>query len=812
MMSRRILVLIFFFSFLSLAYSENIHKETTSFSTLPEAHQKFNANEGVLNSEEFFDSTYTTQKGLFSVYNKDDKWYLEITDSFLNRDILTITRYSKLAPMSPVYLGEESNNQVIRFEKGNGNKMFMKATVFSVVRPDSSETLFNAIENSNEPPILESFDIVAVNKDTHTGAINYIIEVSPFFLSDKLTFMSRPTRRKLGLGGIMSSESYIEEIKAFPNNMQVKVVKTYSSSASTPIVIAQLVGTMTIEFNTTIILLPEKPLRVRKSDLRIGYFNTSFNYYSDSLQKADIVTSIQRWRLEPKNLNDLERQKRGELIEPKDPIIFYIDPATPNQWKPYFKSGVDKWQPAFEAAGWKNAVRAEYWHEADSSGGFDDTRFSTIRYLPSSIENAHGHSIIDPRSGEIIQATVLWHHNMMNTLHDWYFIQAGAVDPNARNRVYSDTLMGKLVEEIISHEVGHTLGLTHNMGASARIPVEKLRDKEYIQKYGHSSSIMDYTRFNYVAQPEDSIKDLIPRIGEYDIWAIKYGYSYLSEVSPEEENKILNDWIVDAYKNPMLHFGTDGSKDPRNQMEDLGDNAVTASVYGIKNLKRIVPNLIRWNYLEGDDYKETKRLYAAAVEQFKQYIGHVIAYIGASYENPVTYDMEGSRFENVPVERQAEAVFFLNEYLFKSPLWLADPELIKYFSETSASEFVSIWQKSALDKLFEGKRLLNLVDNNYSLQSLLNDLEPGIFTELHSKTQADMYARNLQSLYINKLSGIIDSSSKDYPKIENTDVVPVIKSYLEILAKELNKSSKSSSDRINKYHYIELVSTINDVL
>jgi hypothetical protein len=579
-----------------------------------------------------------TQKGLITVHKIDDKYFFEIPDSILGRDIMTVTRYSKTAAGGGIFGGEEINEQMIRWEKGLNNKIFLRSVTMVIISPDSTKPLYRAVENSNEDPIIAAFDIKAVRKDTSS-----VIDITSYFSGEPQVFSLSPSlKMQLKLSGLQNDRSFIKQIHSFPINTEIRTIKTYavtppSPPSSTPspqsgtyLPAGLDAGFVTMEFNTSMLLLPKEPMRKRFFDPRVGYFSISRTIFEEGSQKSDNEVNIIRWRLEPKNPADVRKQKNGELIEPKKPIVFYIDPATPVKWRKYLIEGVNDWQTAFEKAGWKNAIRAEYWNEKDSTMSLEDARFSVIRYFASDIQNAYGPNVSDPRSGEILESHIGWYHNVMRLLRNWYLIQTAASDPRAQKKDFDDELMGQLVRFVSCHEVGHTLGLRHNMGASSRTPVEKLRDKNWLAQYGNTPSIMDYARFNYVAQPEDGITNFIPGIGDYDDWAIKWGYSYFADATgPEDEKKILNTLTKEALKNPRLEFGTEISPyDPRYQTEDLGDNAMKASDYGIKNLQRILPNLTQWTKEDGESYKELAELYDNVVGQFRLYLGHVSKNIG----------------------------------------------------------------------------------------------------------------------------------------------------------------------------------------
>jgi hypothetical protein len=593
-------------------------------------------------------------------------------------------------------------------------------------------------------------------------------------------------------------------------------------------------GVVTFEMNTSLILLPEKPMRKRIFDSRVGYFANQYAVFGEESQRSDTEVFAVRWRLEPKNAEDAKRQKNGELIEPKKPIIYYIDPATPEKWRKYLKLGVDDWQAAFEKAGWKNAIRGEYWPEKDTTMSLEDARYSVIRYFAADIQNAYGPNVHDPRSGEILESHIGWYHNVMRLLRNWYIIQAAAVDPNARKKKFDDELMGQLVRFVSSHEIGHTLGLRHNMGASSATPVEKLRDKAWVEQHGHTSSIMDYARFNYVAQPEDGITNLFPRIGDYDKWAIQWGYSNFTDAKDvAAEKALLNNLTKEAYKDARLHFGTEISPyDPRYQTEDLSDNAMKASEYGIKNLKRIIPNLIEWSKEDGESYKELDEIYGNVVTQYRRYLGHVIKNVGGIYDTPTTYDMEGSTFTTVPKATQKDAIDFLNAQLFKTPVWLLDQNILTKIKPESGVEAIKALQEYTLTSLFAGDRAVRLMETglsakNYTLDDLFTDLENGIWSEAKTGKSIDLYRRNLQKVYAEKLIdllkpgkanvlsvpvGITYGFSTRVVELEKTDLPSVARAHLESLKTTLQGAIARSTDKNTKYHLQDVHQRIKQAL
>ena len=543
--------------------------------------------------------------GMFGVAHDEKDWYFDVPDSLLGRRILAVTRYVSNTPGASQYGGEEVTEHMIYWEKASNGNLLLRIDALTI-DADKDQDIWKAVKVSSENPIVAS---IKPEKNASAGCTR--VKVTNLFEGDVQAFsLSSASKRQMNLGGVKGDASFIESIRTYPINTEVTVTKTFSYNQPMPgaggagpvrtqyLPAGSEAGSVTLVLNTSMVLLPEKPMQQRLFDNRVGYFADGYSKFSDDQQAVENVRFITRWRLEARP-EDVEKQKRGELVEPVKPIIYYIDPATPKQWRPYLIAGVNDWQVAFEQAGWKNAIRAEEWPEDNPDMSLEDARFSVIRYLASPTANAYGPNVHDPRSGEIIESHIGWYHNVMTLVHDWYQIQVGAVDPRARKFKYDDELMGDLIRFVSSHEVGHTLGLRHNMGSSAQTPVEKLRDKAWVEEHGHTISIMDYARFNYVAQPEDNIgkAGLYPRINDYDKWAIEYGYKATPYKTPKEDHLYWNKVIIDRLAaNPRLWFGGEGyDSDPRAQREDIGDDAVAASTYGIKNLKRIIGQLPEWN-------------------------------------------------------------------------------------------------------------------------------------------------------------------------------------------------------------------------
>ena len=791
------------------------------------------AKTGPKSFKEFITKKAVTQKGVFTVHLQDDKYYFDIQDSLLGRELIAVTRFAKVAGGARKYGGEQVNEQTIQFEKGPNNRLFMRVVTL-ISKADSTQTIAKAVKNSYLDPIVASFDIKAYGKDSSSS----IIDVSDFFKGDnQAVSLSSFEKRNFNLSGLAADRSYIESIKSYPINLEVRTVKTYNASAPMPgsptagnfIPAAANAGAVTFELNTSILLLPKTPMGRRLFDPRVGYFADNFVEYSDDQQKVKNQVFAVRYRLEPKP-QDLEKYKRGELVEPIKPIIYYIDPATPKKWVPFLIEGVNDWNIAFEKAGWKNAIQGKEWPN-DSTMSLEDARFSVIRYFASDIENAYGPQVHDPRSGEILESHVGWYHNVMSLVHDWYMVQTAAVDPAARKMHFDDTLMGNLIRFVSSHEIGHTLGLRHNMGSSSKTPVEKLRDKNWVEANGHSASIMDYARFNYVAQPEDKINQsgLFPRIGDYDKWAIQWGYTYTGENDAQADRKINNKWIIDNLaKNPRIWFGGEGrNDDPRAQTEDLGDNSMLASEYGIKNLKRIVVNLPEWTKEEGDRYENLSQMYGQVVGQFNRYMGHVLKNIGGAQETFKSVEEKGDVYTPTPVATQKQAMQFLHTQLFNTPKWLLDMNVLNKIANPVSNERVQSVQTNILRGLMDKGRLYRLTTSQtrfgsatYALNDMMDDLRKGLFSDV-SKT--DIFRRNLQKTYVSQLDDLINPSATagassmiriGLPSVdvENTDIISEAKAQLKKLSTTLQAAKASATDATSVNHINDLQDRIKHAL
>lgn len=697
------------------------------------------------------------RKGMFNVLKEENDWFFEIPDSLIGCDFLNTTRFTSTPSGSGLFGGEMISQQTVYFQKGVDDQLLLRVRLF-VNMSDSTQSINKAIIVSNENPIIASFKI-----ESHTNKL-YKIKVTGFLTEDNPnTALPRYVKSQFQLTNMFRELSYVEDIKSFPLNTEVRLVKTYNSNGR--LASARSTDRVTFGINLSFVLLPTNLMKPRFYDPRVGYFTHGFNSYNDGQQRVKEKRYISRWRLEPRP-EDVEKMRRGELVEPIKPIVYYIDPATPKQWRKYLIAGVNDWQKAFEKAGFKNAIYALEWPEGkDSLMSMEDARYSVIRYLASPIANAYGPHVSDPRTGEILESHICWYHNVMSLVHDWYMVQASSIDEAARKMHYDEELMGQLIRFVSSHEVGHTLGLRHNFGASSSVPVEKLRDKAWVEEHGHTPSIMDYARFNYVAQPEDGMTqhEIFPRINDYDIWAIQWGYTPMLDAEDEDadyralQSLFTKEGVAD---NPRLWWG-DGETDqddPRRQTEDLGDDAVKASEYGILNLKREILKLPEWTRSEDDIYNENLRsMYDEIQDQFQRYNGHVINNIGGQLENFKTIDEQGDVYRPQPREKQMKAMQYVERHIFNEPTWLRN---VPYAKRLEADP-------NDLTRPVATRNIARLIYRLYSLNDLykadeyLADLSRLIMKDA---TQANLtpYRKTLQTQYVNTLISHLNNNQRPY--------------------------------------------------
>ncbi len=773
-----------------------------------------------------------SDEGIINVHKVEDKYYFEIPDKALKKEFLVVTRLTKAGAemrMGTVgYAGDQISQNVISFEKGPNDKVFLRSISYVDYAKDSTSAMYKTVMRNNVNSIEQAFDIKAFGKEKNST----VIDVTDFINADN-DVVSFDTRFKKGfrVGAFQKDKSFVNFVKSFPTNIEINTTKTYNRSAgeASPIPGApkpEVSGNYTVEVNSSIILLPENKMQARYFDPRVGYFTVGYTDFDENPQGVERVSLVKRWRLEPK-AKDLEKYKRGELVEPEKPIVFYIDPLTPKKWIPYLIQGVNDWQKSFEKAGFKNAIYAKVPNaKEDPEWSLEDARFSAIVYKPSDVPNASGPSIADPRTGEILESHINWYHNVMKLLNDWYFVQASPNDPRARKVDFDDELMGQLIRFVSSHEVGHTLGLRHNFGSSSTVPVENLRNKAWLKANGHTPSIMDYARFNYVAQPEDNVGEagLMPRIGDYDDWAIEWGYRrFYNYNSPEKEKAHLNKWVMEKLQNPRLWFGTETNPyDPRSQSEQVGDNPMIAGKYGVKNLQRIMENIEAWSTKPNEDYSSLNNRFTQVSGQFARYLGHVSKYIGGVKETPKMVEQKGAIYELVSKTEQKEALKFLSENVFTTPNWLLKTSVLTKIDK-SPVEVVENLQKTVLNrvlsegvfnKLYEGE---SLDANAYAVYDYLQDIKNSVFSELKSSSKIDIYRRNLQKNFVETLIARTQASKPSTGRnaetiSDNSDVKSLTRGVLREIKADASKNAQNAQDAVTKYHLEDLVYRIDKAL
>ncbi len=768
---------------------------------------------------------HKTDKGLFSVHTKDEKYLFEIPDSLLGREMLMVTRIAKTAN-GIGFGGGKQNTQVLRWEK-KGKKVLLRVVSHNVVA-DKDLPVHESVVNSNFEPILFSFPIKAFSKDSTAT----VIDATTLFSTDvkALGFPAR-NRRRYKISRMDSKRSFIERVSSYPKNIEVRHVKTYAASAAPS---NGSVGSISLEMSNSMILLPKVPMKRRYFDERVGWFARSQTDYSSTAQKSKTVKYLDRYRLEVKT-EDIAKFNRGELVEPKKQIVYYIDRATPKEWVPYIIQGVNDWQIAFEAAGFKNAIIAKMapTKEEDPEYSPEDVRYSVIRYLASPIPNANGPHVSDPRSGEILESDINWYHNIMSLLHNWFFIQTAAINPDARGNSFKTEVMGELIKFVSSHELGHTLGLPHNMGSSSAYPVDSLRSVTFTKKYGTAPSIMDYARFNYVAQPEDKGVALMPNIGVYDKYAISWGYRPILGKTAKQEKATLDSWILKHAGDPMYRFGHQqvvNVVDPSAQTEDIGDDAIKASMYGIKNLKIILPKLQDWTNEKGQNYTELKTMYGQVLSQFNRYMGHVASNIGGVYENFKTSDQKGVVYTHVDKEYQRNAFKFINKHLFITPTWMIDKDIFSKTQFSGHADRIMRMQSGALRRILKKGRLTRMIENQtlngskaYTVLTLMGDLRRSVWSELSSKKSIDVYRRNLQRAHIDQLGSLMKAKSQrgtnngGYFKQTSvnaslSDVKPIVRGELNRIKRNTKRAIATAPNTITRYHLQDIVERIDIIL
>ncbi len=734
-------------------------------------------------------------KGVINSYTNNNKLLFEIPNEILGKEILVVTRLAQVPSGYSPYInaGSKTSEQVISFYKKNNRIDIRQLSYNNIADPD--DPIIQSVVENNFSPILASFEVRNSDKSS------FLIDVSDFFLKDSPGFniINSRVKDQYKIGGVDRKRSSIDSSRSFPENIEVLATLTFNTNKPPRI---NRTKTFSFQVNHSFILLPSEKMKVRHFDHRVGWFTVNKIDYSSSALKSDSFKLIRRWRLEPK---DEEAYLRGELVEPKKKIIYYLDPATPKKWRPYFIKGIEDWNSVFEKAGFKNAIVAKSPPSKDEDPDFspEDIRYSTVRYVASETRNATGPSVSDPRTGEILESDIIWYHNHLRSYRNRYLLETGAANPSARTLETPEKEIGEMMRRVISHEIGHALGLPHNMKASSAYPVDSLRSGTFTQKMGIATTIMDYARYNYIAQPGDKNIRFIRQLGPYDDYSIEWGYRYFPGKSVNEEREILSKFVDQKSLNPIYMFGSSWG-DPNSQTENIGDDPVKASYYGIKNLKIVAENLTKWTYLPNKDYEDLEELYGELLGVYRRYIFHVIGIIGGVNQTLINTNQSGSfTYKNVDKQFQIRALNFLDTELWKTPIWLLDKDIVSQINNTDGLYKIETLHERSINSLLSNYRLNRMLSSENSIvgeglkhNELFDLLYESIFEKINPTNQID---RNLQLSFTKKIISLIEEKDlKDAIKAKAL-------SMREEINKLSNKKSRSSSNNILKNHYDYIV-------